>query len=1796
MKNHPSFRTVVMAFACCQLTLWASAQRPAVKLATGIQQLDISSSGTAVKNIREKGAFNGRYYFIAKFDRLPAASNDLKLHAKIAEHTYLVSSAALPDAAFTKKNLVSQTATVDPAVKISSLLLQGRAATLPQSGGKIPLVAAVFPGISIEDIKSTLVADGFSIESTLLEKNNILSVEASPKQVEKLAAYPFIAFIQPQARDRVLNEKTRFMSGAFGLNASLLNGGYNLKGAGVVVGVGDDADPGFHPDLTDRIINRTPGIVNNHGAHVTGTIAGGGLLQPDRRGFAPLATVVSQFFNGIWVNAARYVQDFGMVLTNNSYGGQEGNCDYNGIYDLYAQVLDEQASTLPHLLHVFAAGNSGDDMCNPLPVHYGTVLGSYQSAKNVITVGRTDYPQLASGSSSSGPVKDGRLKPEITALGIVESCDGFSGYWGAYGTSMSAPGITGGLTLLYERYRQLHGGNDPDGALMKAVLLDGARDVGTPGPDYRHGYGFINLSNSIRILNNRQYFSGSLAQNAVKDSVITVAAGTALLKVMLYWHDLPASPLAAKTLVNDLDLEVVRPDGSTVVYPRILDPSNPAAPATGGADHRNNSEQVVIEAPLPGNYTIRVKGYEVQGSAVQDFYAAFDAVPAALILRTPVRGDNWSVSAPDEFGVTGVVISWDDEGTGSGSYKLEYSLDNGAGWTTITDALKDTCRYFGWRPPAGTATNTAMVRISKNNTSFTSTSAAFTIIDRPNYTIAANPCEGYITVNWTAVTGADDYEVIMKKGPEMVPVAVVAPPALTYTIGGLSRDSVYYVAVRARKAGVAGRWIKADGRQPNSGSCAGTISDGDLQLDSIVSPVYGREFTSNALGNNESVKIRIKNLDNTAIAAGSYQVKLSVDGNAFVSQPGSGAVAASGTYLQTFTGIDLSAKGNHKLTAVVENTGLADKVPANDTFSITVKNLPNSPLVLTAPFADDFETAPAFTLAGTTHGLPGLDRWDYFNSDPFARARSFVNTGIAKSGEKAITLDVSKAVPYVKNPANNLQGTFNLSGYSVDDDIRLDFQFKQHGQAQLPNAQNKVWVRGSDTQSWIEVYDLSANQPEVAGIWKQSPSLELSDLFTAAIPAQQFGSSMQVRFGQYAQYGMADNTNLAGYSFDDIRLYIAVNDMQMLSVDTPAIYSCGLNSSVPVRVTVRNSTLHPIANIPVSYTVNGGAAINEVIPVSIPANGSYTYQFSTPANLSDGRIFTIEASVDLPGDNVPDNNTTSVVINSQPVISSFPYLEDFEAGNGNYFVTGVNTSWQWGKPVSTKIDTAASGTRAWKTRLAGNYNDQELSQLNSPCFNISSLQNPMLSFSMAYDIEDCTPYNVTCDQAWVEYSADGSNWQKLGAAGQGTNWYDNAASKVWLKRDKTYWHVASIPLPKGLANLRLRFVFSSDEATNYEGIAIDDIHIYDLPAPMYNRAGTGNAITQVVSGNAPVNFSDGGKLVATILPNNNNLGSTEVKAYIYQGGVRNDGQQYYGNRNITIKPANAISGNATVRFYFTDKEADSLRLAATCGNCTNPVDYTHIGITQYTDADKQMEDGDLSNNNNGISRFISGSGLRLVPFDSGYYAEYNVSSFSEFWLNDGKGANQPLPGRWLSFDAVKLAGTVVKLTWSTANETGIKNYEVQVANSSDDVSNNNFTTIGETPAKNTSTAAYVYLDQRAGKSGSYYYRIRQADSNGRVFYSPVILVHFPAGNFDVKLYPNPVKDNLLVSVEAVEARQMVLVIFNMAGQQLYTQGWTAVAGVSQQQVNMQRAGLAAGVYTVAISDGKSWWYNKVVKE
>ncbi len=1641
-----------------------------------------------------------------------------------------------------------------------------------------------------ETVKGELQKRNFEIISADYKSYRILALRVPVTRLGELALLPFIEYVQSApGEDKPVNYNSMFLSRANVLKAPLAIGGKNLNGQDVVIGIGEDGDAQTHLDFTGRLINRTGEIPKAHASHVVGTVGGAGIIQELYAGYAPKATMVTQLLSNILKHAATYVQDYGMVITNNSYGSVVNDCAYNGFYDLTSRVLDQQAFDLPELQHVFAAGNDGDKVCSPYPPGFRNVLGGYQSAKNVLTVGSTDYKGSISGFSSRGPVKDGRIKPEIMAQGQFLASTWINNQYSYNnGTSMAAPGVSGGLALLVELYRDLNGDTNPKNALLKALLCNGGSDRGNAGPDYTYGFGSMNLLRSSVMMENETYFTSTVTQGSNIVESISVPANTAQLKVLVYWQDPPAALLASKTLVNDLDLEVDSPGGT--VFPVKLDTTAAFVnnPSGTGADHHNNIEQVVINNPAAGDYDLRVIGTTIpQGP--QEYFLVYDIIPQSLVLTNPIGGEAF-VPTISPLKIDTVYIEWDSYGDPANTFTLEFSSDNGNNWSTLNNNIAAAARVYSWAVPTNTPTDVARIRITKNSTAFTQTSLPFTITDLAIDSLTPTQCEGYIQLGWRNVPGATDYEVMMLQGADMVSVATTT--LLNYTFSGLSKDSVYWVAVRPRINGKPGRRAAAVSRQPNTGTCSGTISDNDLKIDAILSPASsGRLFTLSALTNNVPVIIRIKNLDD-AVSSGNINVSYSINAGTPVTATITSPLAdiAAGDFIDyTFsTGADLSAAGTYSIEVIA--TKASDPVTANNNLARVFKQLDNQPFTNgDLPWEDNLEATAEQTVIVDQMGLAGSDRYDFVNSTVYGRLRTFVNSGIAYSGNRAITLDMSRYI--AGGNVDSLTGTFNLDNFIAADDIRLDFRYKNHGQKS--NAANKVWIRGSDSDNWIEVYNLFTNQPDTDGTYKLSSSLELSDSLTAH--GQAFSSSFQVRWGQWGEYMTADNEGGAGYTFDNIRIYRAINDIQMVSIDSPVVISCGLSNAVRVKVVARNSTDAAVTNVPVVLRVNGVIVATETIP-SIPANDTIHYIFNPGvANLAAPGNHSVEVWVDFLNDNVPENDTARVTVNSLPLITTFPYLENFESGNGNWYTEAVtNGTWEYGTPASAKINRAASGTKAWKTHIYGYYSDKELSYLYSPCFNVSAMTNPTLSFSLSLDIEDCGA--ALCDAAWVEYSNDGGvTWNKLDAFGQGTNWYNKnySGNQVWSRQDYTRWHVATTALPNtNNSNLKFRFVFDSDEGLTKDGIAIDDIHIYDNVYGIYEVTGTSPVINQpAVNGAGWIDFIEPGtnKLIASVNPNGQNLGSTDVQSYINTGAVRTNSEQYYHDRNITIKPTIInLADSATVRFYFLDTETEALINATGCSYCFKPSMAYDLGVTKYSDADDSKENGTLADNTPGNYIFINSPRVKKIPFDKGYYAEFKVKDFSEFWLNNGGfDNNQPLPVQLVSFTAKKKSFSKdVLAAWVTASEVNVDRFEVEVAKGNTAYQQNSFSKVGEVSSRGNSTQEqhYSFTDLETNKTGVRYYRLKIVDIDGNADYSAVRPVVFNE-EISWQVTPNPSSGLFNLNFQADQGEMMLVKLYDVNGRMIYNASIRANGFVQKTEIDLRKPGFAAGLYLMETMAG-----------
>ncbi len=274
----------------------------------------------------------------------------------------------------------------------------------------------------------------------------------------------------------------------------------------------------------------------------------------------------------------------------------------------------------------------------------GSVLDVFHTDGNQITWGySTNSVVTLSSWSAAGPTDDGRIKPDIVAVGEADVAlrgmpglvtplhDNDSDLQALSGTSLAAPAVTAGIGLMLQRRGQLFPSLDSDvdawrGSTLKALAIHTADDIGYPGPSFLTGWGLFNAISLVRQVELDAFHGrGSHIKElfvGVHESISwkVYSDGSEPLKVTIAWSDPPGQPSTAllvddptPMLVNNLDLTIQNQAQTQTWMPWILDPdltnkteATRSAPATTGYDDRNNVEQVYIAEPDAGYYLITV--------------------------------------------------------------------------------------------------------------------------------------------------------------------------------------------------------------------------------------------------------------------------------------------------------------------------------------------------------------------------------------------------------------------------------------------------------------------------------------------------------------------------------------------------------------------------------------------------------------------------------------------------------------------------------------------------------------------------------------------------------------------------------------------------------------------------------------------------------------------------------------------------------------------------------------------------------------------------------------------------------------------------------------------------------------------------------------------------------------------------------------------------------------------------------------------------------------------------------------
>lgn len=915
-------------------------QRDVIQFKSGEIEPAIINASHLEHNFVESELVGELYYRIILFNEIPDQSylNQLKA-AGIDLLMYLPQKAYY---ASIQKNsdigvLENKIATIFPLAsthKLSKNLVNKEYSDWALTGKNSILLNAVY----YDNLTTEFLANQMTVQNGVKliadKTGNRIELKVDLDYLDALYALPYFYYFEeidapsePENLVGVTNHRSNNLATSYA-------NGLQYDGTGVTVMLQDNSLLDDHIDYTGRFFDQpSASQTGDHGEHCGGILAGAGNLDPTARGMAYGAEVlVFGSSNANYDDVPALYASGNLTITSKSYGD-----GLNGGYTSLASELDEQIHTMPSLVHVFSCGNSGTSNTGPAGAGWYNITGGHKTAKNVIACGNLTQSDVISNSSSRGPSEDGRIKPDICAVGSsVYSTTDPNNYELKSGTSMACPGVAGTLAQLYHAYKDLNGGTNPNSGLMKATILNTADDLGNVGPDYIYGWGRINARRAYNLISNNQYIGGSATQGATNNHSVNVPAGTDQLKIMLYWLDVEGSAGAAPALVNDLDLIVTDP-AVTAHNPYILDNSfTPAlldAPATTGVDHVNNMEQVVIDNPAAGTYNIDVTGFAIPFGA-QEYYVVYEFVTDDVVLTYPIGGEGFD-HAEDER------IRWDAFGN-SGTFNLEYSIDNGSNWLTIDNSVNANTRFYDWNVP-NVVTGEALVRITRG-ASTSQSHEEFSIIGVPSGLSVNYACPDSMEVSWNAVTGATGYEVSLLGTKYMDSVGTGNGTSLLIPA---SAAVDHWWSVKALGPNnCEGRRALAVFKGAGVFNCAIPIDAGVADNNNL----NGTSLTACTQSGDINVEVIVSNNGTSAIS--NVPVHYQFNGGTIVNETVTNSIPASGTFIYTFTAPATPVLGSNDLAVWVDLTG--DGNSLNDTTYSTFNYSMSAPKLL--PWSEDFES------------------------------------------------------------------------------------------------------------------------------------------------------------------------------------------------------------------------------------------------------------------------------------------------------------------------------------------------------------------------------------------------------------------------------------------------------------------------------------------------------------------------------------------------------------------------------------------------------------------------------------------------------------------------------------------------------------------------------------------------------------------------------------------------------------------------------------------------------------------------
>jgi hypothetical protein len=524
------------------------------------------------------------------------------------------------------------------------------------------------------------------------------------------------------------------------------------NGKNIVAGVKEQKMDDADIDLWKRVLPSpiAATTTSNHATVIASIIGGAGNSFYDGRGIAWGCLFFPSSFANLFADDNAILNANKVSVQNHSYGTV-----IQQFYGAEAVSYDVLTWLNKSFVPVFSSGNQGESFAAQGRYAnlqgYANLTGNFKMAKNIISVGAIDNNESIPPQSSAGPLYDGRLAPQLTALGPG-------------GTSDATAIVTGTIAVMQQVYADGNNSVLPQASLTKAILFNTADDIYNSGIDYKTGYGLVNSYESIRAIQQKKYDAGTLLQGQWTKN-ISVPPNAAQLKVTLAWTDTAATVNNNKALVNDLDVEVKELTSGAVYQPWVLSTTanidSLAKLPTRKRDSLNTAEQVSIRLPVAGTYQVKVTATNVSASSMP-FHIAFNIDTLNTFTFTSPQHAS-DVNRAENANLTIRWKAFVADTNQTGNLYISYNL--GTTWQLLQQ-VKIVTRRFQW--PIKDTNSVAMLKMETPFGSFFSNRF---IISKPTIPVVDFNCADSFRLSWNKHVYATGYRIFhLTDSPYLKPI------------------------------------------------------------------------------------------------------------------------------------------------------------------------------------------------------------------------------------------------------------------------------------------------------------------------------------------------------------------------------------------------------------------------------------------------------------------------------------------------------------------------------------------------------------------------------------------------------------------------------------------------------------------------------------------------------------------------------------------------------------------------------------------------------------------------------------------------------------------------------------------------------------------------------------------------------------------------------------------------------------------------------------------------------------------